>query len=192
LEEPIVAVHDSPHAGFEKDCVHMQELGPVVVEATSLDVANVAEQERAGRGTDHAVDPVLWEDAQDSLPGADPEGIVPQTVVLPRQEVGSTELLEGGGVSELSPSVSSVGPTELSLSADLDEAGASENVVVAQGGEYICISLTGGADSEQDAVSWRQEVTDSSSAATGEEKPGSPTQSFTGPNSQMQMIPGSI
>jgi hypothetical protein len=61
----------------------MQELGPVVVEATSLDVANMAERERAGRGTDHAVDPVLWEDAQDSLPGADPEVIVPQTAVLP-------------------------------------------------------------------------------------------------------------
>jgi hypothetical protein len=139
--------------------------------------------------TDHAGDPVLWEDTQDSLPGADPEVIVPQTAVLPQQEVGSTGVLEDGGGSGLSPFVSSAGPTERSLSADLEEAGAGENMLMAQGGEYIRISLTGGPDSMQEVESWRQEVTDSSSTATGGANSSIPTQSFTGPNNQMQLVP---
>jgi hypothetical protein len=52
LGKPVVAVRDSPQARAEKGRVHRQELGPVVVEATSLGVANVAEREREGCGTD--------------------------------------------------------------------------------------------------------------------------------------------
>jgi hypothetical protein len=125
---------------------------------------------------------LLWEDAQDSLPligaGCEEDTLCREGTGLER---GPEECLEGSSASsgDLSPSGSS-------------EASSDESRQVLVGGEkYIQISLS--AQSRNEA--WRlggaaNLPRDTSGWSSSECMPeGSTRQSYTGPNSRMQMVP---
>ncbi|KAK1608074.1 hypothetical protein QYE76_031747 [Lolium multiflorum] len=93
-----------------------KRMGPAVLEEVVPFVAERVEvREQAG----HAADQVLWEDAPDSLPCADPEPVAPACVQSASQGSEQDKTIP-------SPSLSSVGSTDRSLSTELEEACDSE------------------------------------------------------------------
>jgi hypothetical protein len=168
----------------------MQERGPAVVEAVSMGEANVAEQERAGRGTENAGDPVLWEDAQDSLPGADPEAGGPVRPALLDKEMETSR-------SSCSPTVSASGPSLLSPGvssvAGAEERGSLEEKRQEAPDGFFYVSVSNGRPQEEIGSVPSESVERSEagrpSRDISEEVPSKETTVYTGPNSQMQMYP---
>jgi hypothetical protein len=166
-------------------------VGPVVVEVLEpLGAKHVAVREPLVLEAGHVADQVQWEDAPDTLPIADHEPFVPEIAELG----GQTEVQSQ---SEASPAGSSVGPSESPLSTDLDDtcvgkeecgtrigldgvcAGEEEFVSHAEG--YVCISVSDQGSTR--GVPLESPGSNNPLADSGTQR------SFTGPNSQMQMVP---
>jgi hypothetical protein len=147
----------------------------VVEEVVPLVAGRVEVREAVDAQAGHAVDQVLWEDAPDSLPGADPEPVAPACVQSASQSLEQDKTIP-------SPSVSSVGSTDRSLSTELEEACDSEmgnHPVHAE--EYVEISV-----SDQRAA---HEEPRASPGSCGSPLDSQAQTSFTGPNSAMQLVP---
>jgi hypothetical protein len=147
--------------------------GPVVVEElVPLDAEHVAVLEPVDAEAGHAADQVLWEDAPESLPGADPEPVMLACV---------GQCMERDKVIP-SPSVSSVGSTDRSLTNELEEACDREvESDPVHAGEYMMISVSG----HRSARVERRDSPESCSSLEDSQA----QMSFTGPNSLMQLVP---
>ncbi|KAK1602908.1 hypothetical protein QYE76_017457 [Lolium multiflorum] len=154
-------------------------LGAAVVEEMEpLATGHVAVPEGAVADLGHATDQVKWVDAPDSLQDADPE-----PVVADAEEPGGQCMERDMLVS--SPSASSVGSTDRSLSEDLEAAceGVEERVPCnpVHVEEYVQISVS-------DHREVRRETAGSDGSLSHWEESQAQT-SFTGPNSLMQLVP---